>query len=361
MEKVDVVFRVDAGLEIGSGHIMRCLTLAVTLRAMGYQSLFVCRPHKGNLIGFVRSMGFEVLVLSAPSQLRGSFFRYETWLGKRWAEDAAETVEAIRKRQPRFIVVDHYGIDERWEKAISGVSGQLIVIDDLANRRHCCDALIDSSFGRQPKDYESLVGDQARVFTGTDFCMLRSEFLQARQTMAECRRIEDRPQRVLVTLGGVDLHNVTSTVLRELNRSMLDNATEVQVILGEACPNVETVEVDARRSRLTVDVKQGVRNMADWLMWADICVGAVGSSVWERCCLGCPSVVAVVAENQKEGAERLTRAGIVKSFDPSVPGDLVRELEDMDTMARRRLSDRGMKLIDGYGVNRVARAILESR
>ena len=353
-----VYFRVDASLNIGSGHVMRCLTLANALGKRGIQAGFVCRAHEGNLISFIEQQGYAVHNLGAPQVHREGFSGYESWLGVHPRVDAEETARHFRGNGPVWVVADHYGIGDCWERAIKKQADKVIVIDDLANRNHYCDLLIDSSFQRSTSDYDGLVPSGSRVLAGTRYCLLRDEFVEVRQVTPK-KPSPLPPKRILISLGGVDLHNSASLILDELERTQLPNSTEIDVVIGHACPHKTTLEHQSRHARLSVSVHQGVTDMAQRIIAADLCIGAVGSSIWERCCLGCPSIVATLAPNQEEGAGKLQSTGVVLSFSPSCIGQLQRLIDGLTSSELKLLSDNGLRLVDGLGTERVIQTMLE--
>ena len=162
---VRVAFRVDASLSIGSGHVMRCLTLADSLADKGAQCHFICREHPGHLIEYIRRKGYSVHVL--PPCAKELFLEkqpvstddppHASWLGCTWDIDAAATRAILNEGEPDWLVVDHYALDARWERALQGVCKKIMVIDDLADRAHICDQLLDQNFGRTATDYAPLV------------------------------------------------------------------------------------------------------------------------------------------------------------------------------------------------------------
>ncbi len=338
---------------------MRCLTLATALTKNGIKSVFVSRPHEGNLISLVREKGFEVAELPPPLDVVPSSSEYEQWLGSRVSVDAEETLKMIGEgSSSAWMITDHYGIDDGWERSVRAKLSRIIALDDLANRKHDCDVLVDSSFQRDRGDYTKLVPEQARILAGTTYCLLRSEFKEARP-QALHKSIRVPPARILVSLGGIDIQNMTLEVIKELEQSSLPDETCLDVVIGPASPHAEVLRSQASKCRLNVSVHQGVSNMAERLLVADLCIGAVGSSVWERCCLGCPSLVATLAANQKEGANRLEAAGAVVSFEPTVKGQLRAIINGLNTQKLKQLSDKGLSLVDGLGADRVVKILLE--
>ncbi|WP_126444191.1 UDP-2,4-diacetamido-2,4,6-trideoxy-beta-L-altropyranose hydrolase [Sulfuricystis multivorans] len=327
-EPVKVLFRADASFEIGTGHVMRCLTLAEALRERGARCRFVCRAHPGNLIDTIRQKGFEVHALPYCADWRPAKTQpaHAAWLGADWAVDAEETklgaggnesvppgADSLRRvgaggTAPDWLIVDHYGIDARWERAMRPYVRQIFVIDDLADRAHECDALLDQNLGRQDSDYADLIPPQARIFIGPRHALVRKEFAQWREYSLK-RREHPQLKRLLVSLGGVDKDNVTARVLGVLSTCTLPPDLEITVVLGKNAPWIDAVKAQAERMPRPTKVLVDVENMAELLAQSDLAIGAAGSSAWERCCLGVPTLQMVLAQNQETAHAALVAAG----------------------------------------------------
>lgn len=359
---MNIVFRTDAALHIGSGHVIRCLTLAEAMRALGANCHFIGREHPGHLLELISRRGFGVTALagSAPE------FRAEAWddaqpahidwLGCAWQEDARQTGAILAQLQPHWLVVDHYAIDERWEAALQAHYRQLMVIDDLADRNHRCDLLLDQNLGREPRDYHGLVPEQCVLLTGTRYALLRPEFAAMRAASLE-RRNRSKLRRVLVTMGGVDQHNATGQVLAALNGCRLPADCEIRVVMGMTAPWLDAVREQARSMRWPTDVLVNVANMAELMAGSDLAIGAAGSTSWERCCLGLPTLLVVLADNQKDAAIRLESAGATKSLrlDASLQATMSGFVDSLmqSPEGLRAMSMRCHEITDGNGCNLV--------
>ena len=196
-----ITFRTDASLQIGTGHVMRCLTLADALAARGAYCQFICRAHDGNLIEFIRRKGLTAHPLPAGAALPRSPTdpTHAAWLGATQAEDAEACAPILAAQRPDWLIVDHYALDARWERALAPHYRKLMVIDDLADRPHSCDLLLDQTFGRDAADYRPLVPADCRLLCGSHYALLRPEFaalrpysLQRRALHLELRRARRR-------------------------------------------------------------------------------------------------------------------------------------------------------------------------
>jgi UDP-2,4-diacetamido-2,4,6-trideoxy-beta-L-altropyranose hydrolase len=284
-----VAFRADASIEIGTGHVMRCLTLAYILREQGADCSFICRSHPGHLLSLIRTHGFAAHSLpvvdirsSATDQER---FPYADWLGADWVEDADQTLAVLGPVQVDWLIADHYAIDERWEKRVRNSASKLLVLDDLANRPHACDLLLDQTLGRSSADYNDYVPSRCVVLAGPEYALLRPDFASLRAVSLE-RRASPRLVHLLITMGGVDKANATSRVLASLGGCALPMGCRITVVMGAQAPWIREVRMRADELPWPTEVRVDVRDMAHLMSNSDLMIGAAGSTVWEACCLG---------------------------------------------------------------------------
>jgi len=307
-----VFFRVDASIQIGSGHVMRCLTLANALKNEGANCTFICREHSGNILALIQSKGHGVVALptkEANIALTSQHPRQEylSWLGATPDEDAGQTIAAIQSLtvdKPTWLIVDHYALDRNWEEQLRLYCQKIMVIDDLADRQHDCDLLLDQTFGRDECDYQALVPEHCTILTGSYYALLRPEFAQWREYSLQ-RRQQPQLKQLLITLGGVDKDNVTGQVLTALATSQLPNDCQITIVMGEHAPWLKSIRAQAQQLPWPTEVKINVTHMAELMANSDFCIGAAGSTTWERCCLGLPTIQYVIAENQKKIATQL--------------------------------------------------------
>ena len=323
-----VLFRVDASREIGIGHVMRCITLGSRLRQFGVTVEFACLELPGNIIPEIRRAGFDV---RSVSQLGDVHF---DWL-----------------------VVDHYGLDARFESSMRATVRKILVIDDLANRPHDCDLLLDQNlYTKMENRYSGYVPERSKMLVGPDFALLRPEFAEARVRV----RRQKQARRVFVFFGGSDPTNETVKALHGLTD--LDHVDiAVDVLIGISNPYQGQIESLAR-GMPNVTLSRYTDRISELLLGADLALGGGGATSWERCCLGVPTIAIAVAANQICLSKTLGERGYqtylgsseevsVASVRDSVNGALV----DIDTTSAMGL--RGMALVDGLGTERVIAAM----
>lgn len=319
-----IIFRTDASLLMGSGHVMRCLTLAEALKAQGAECHFISRAHPGHLLELVRQRGFAVTSLPMerpPPQAKTQVVSehpeepdHVSWLDCDWQTDAEQTRVIVKKLRPDWLVVDHYALDQRWETALRSYCKKIMVIDDLADRHHECVLLLDQNLGRQSQDYVGLVPAHCKVLAGPQYALLRPEFAALRAYSLQ-RRQKPVLKHVLITMGGVDQSNDTVKVLRALKGCALPKDLRISVVMGLRAPWLQQVQAQAQDMPWPTEVLVNISDMAQSMADSDLSIGAAGSTSWERCCLGLPTLLVVLADNQRAIAEALQSAGAAKTLD----------------------------------------------
>lgn len=353
-----VIFRADASTQIGTGHVMRCLTLADALRKRGARCGFVCREHPGHLLGLIRAHGHEAHALPLTDVslvgLSGAPHDHAGWLGADWASDAQQTLAAMHGMPVDWLVVDHYALDARWEKQVGAYCGKLLVIDDLADRPHDCDLLLDQNLNRRLADYDQLCPTQTGLLVGPSYALLRPDFAELR-SYSFARRSEGRLERLLISMGGVDKDNSTGGVLNALMSCNLPDGCKITVVMGMFAPWLAQVRAQVEQMNSVV-VLVNVQNMAQLIAESDLAIGAAGTSAWERCCLGVPTLTMILADNQRGGALALSKAGAVSLLEGGSRLSLelsagITELRVVQNM--QRMQEACRSVCDGMGVSRV--------
>lgn len=361
-----VVFRADASVQIGTGHVMRCLTLADELASQGHECLFVCREHEGHLGDLITSKGYGLTLL--PSRIDNEqdtkdsrSDNYALWLGVPWQEDARQTLDALTPWKPDWLVVDHYALDAEWERALTHVVGNIMVIDDLANRPHQCALLLNQNVldDTAVERYERLSNQGCTILLGPKYALLRSEYAELAKSLPKRDGVISR---VLVFVGGSDPYHLTERYLKALTGSEFKHLF-VDVVIGKNHPAPAMVEslVEGRaRTRLY----SGLPSLADLMVRADLMLGAGGATNWERMCLGLNSIVTSVASNQDEINRTLAHEGLIeflgpadKLTDTAVTLSIENALQNLEVNTKRSATIR--KVVDGRGTEYVIREFLE--
>lgn len=369
-----VAFRADASLQMGSGHVMRCLTLADALKAQGADCHFISREHPGHLLEVIRQRGYKVNSLVAPVQPAQTAIKnivnqahsaqqepaHTAWLGSTWQADAQETAAILAALQLDWLAVDHYALDRRWEEVLAPHYRKLLVIDDLADRPHRCDLLLDQNLGRQPQDYAALVPAHCQLLIGPHFALLSPKFAVLRPYSLQRRQTQPALRHLLITMGGVDRSDATGQVLRALKTCALPADCRITVVMGLTAPWLQNVRELAAQMPWPTEVVVNVNDMAQRMADSDLAIGAAGSTSWERCCLGLPTLMVVLAENQQLGAQALEAAHAARLIGSvsEVSGQLpVAAAELIDSDCQSRMSLAASAITDGQGVEQVLKAM----
>jgi len=350
---MNVAFRVDASNEIGTGHFMRCLTLADALKQRGAQSRFVSGQMPKHLREMLGEKGHEFTPLNcSPDEEVADDFPHSHWLGTSQTADAQKTVQALFDQSWDWIVVDHYALGARWESALRGTVRRILVIDDLADRVHDCDVLLDQNFYADMNTrYTGKLPPHCQLLLGPRYALLREEFRRLRE------QIKPRTgpvKRVLIFFGGVDADNYTGRAIEALV-NIGTPELHVDVIIGSQHPFREQLEFTCAEHGFFCHVQ--TNRVAEWIAAADLAIGAGGSATWERCCLGLPTVTICAAANQSRQIADAASEGLL--YAPELKGELTgvvqRHLSALmeNGYLRHVISHNGMQAVDGFGVLRV--------
>jgi UDP-2,4-diacetamido-2,4,6-trideoxy-beta-L-altropyranose hydrolase len=351
-----VVFRVDASYRIGTGHVMRCLALADGLKREGAEVAFICRQHEGHLFALIRERGFRVMVLPAPRASwapSDSHPVHAAWLGSDWETDVQESARALGSLRPDWLVVDHYALDVRWEERLQPMTGRILVIDDLADRPHLCDALVDQNLVRHPHErYNRKVSDGATLMLGPSYALLQPEYLHLHENVTPRHGAVGR---LLVSFGGVDRQGLTRRTVEALF-GICDYEFEADIVLAADAPDFGAIqEMVSRRPGFWLHDR--VPSLAPLMAAADLMVGAVGTTSWERLCLGLPAIVVTMADNQRPIAEELAGRNLVRWLGDAGAVTTAALRSALLVVFRTGLdadwSQRCLNVVDGRGVGRV--------
>lgn len=352
-----IVFRVDSSTHIGSGHIVRCTTLARALRDRGLDCQFVCRELTGNLIDSIRDQGFAVISLrhnvAMDTPADPSAPVNAAWLGTDWRTDADQTIEALKEHAVDWLVVDHYALDARWEAALRPHAHKIMAIDDLADRTHDCDLLLDSSLlPDMDERYNGLVPTRCAKLVGPTWALLQPDYADLHpRTPPRLGPV----QRILISFGGVDQHNATGMAVAAVLALQRDDIA-VDVVISSRSPHAAAVRAQIKHSP-NITIHDSVPCLAPMMLQADLALGAGGMTSWERCCLGLPAIVVTLADNQRFIAGELDGQGMVQWL--GNVGNVT--AHDMEQAVRVAVdsnivpwSRRCLALLDGQGTDRVA-------
>ena len=347
-----VVFRADASLAMGTGHVMRCLALAQALKDNKVNVEFICRKHKGSLIDKIRSNRLNVHELEVLEEADDKL-AHSHWLGATQQQDADDCIEILKSEKIDWLIVDHYALDEQWQKKLKPYYEKLMVIDDLADRKHQCDILLDQNFGRSLQDYKELVPTSSKLLMGSKYALLRPEFEKYRQYSLN-RRKNEKFKKLLVNMGGTDTDNITGKVIERLQIAKLPKDVEITIVMGKTAPHLSNIITSVNKLPYGSEVKVDVDNMAELMANADIAIGASGATTWERCCLGLPTIQLVTAYNQEFIASKLNKINAIKLVEID---DVVENLENFQYWMKST-GESASKVTNGSGIKSVLECLV---
>ena len=347
-----VVFRADASLAMGTGHVMRCLALAQALKDNKVNVEFICRKHKGSLIDKIRSNRLNVHELEVLEEADDKL-AHSHWLGATQQQDADDCIEILKSEKIDWLIVDHYALDEQWQKKLKPYYEKLMVIDDLADRKHQCDILLDQNFGRSLQDYKELVPTSSKLLMGSKYALLRPEFEKYRQYSLN-RRKDEKFKKLLVNMGGTDTDNITGKVIERLQIAKLPKDVEITIVMGKTAPHLSNIITSVNKLPYGSEVKVDVDNMAELMANADIAIGASGATTWERCCLGLPTIQLITAYNQEFIASKLNKINAIKLVEID---DVVENLENFQYWMKST-GESASKVTNGSGIKSVLECLV---
>lgn len=343
-----VFFRTDASIRIGSGHVMRCLALADSIRKCGTEVAFISRDLPGNLFDIIRQEGHALHVMPADDETLD------------WDRDAGRTAAILASAdKPDWLVVDHYQLDAKWEKKIRPLINKLMVIDDVANRPHDCDLILDQNYHSNLRGrYETMTSEACIQLLGPRFALLRPEFEAARK---DVRPHDGEVKRILVFFGGSDSVNMTTKAIQAVDQ-LARSDIALDVVVGTANPHADVIRALCEGRPNTIYYCQP-SGLAELMLAADIVLGAGGVTHWERCCLGLPSIIVTLAENQVPSTSALAEDGYLLYLGDTDNVNVEQIYQSVAVMigspwALKFFSRKSAELVDGLGATRVASRLI---
>lgn len=319
-------FRFEASPSVGAGHAIRSCVIADALIEEGWTCYLVTSKDSYDFI---------------PDLKRFNRINPEDFYENPVSHD--------------LLVIDHYGLDYQYEKYFRTYAKKILVIDDLANRNHDCDILLDQTYGRAPEDYRPLVPENCKILTGSDYVLLRKEFIEMRPKSLEKRRQTKEIKKILISMGGGDSVGFTLKALEMIKESGFRG--EIDIVLGfhltgraevdafmQTMPNIYTIHVNPTMGKLMYE--------------ADLCIGAAGSSIWERCCLGLVTCMVILSQDQALIASNLhnINAAInLGKIDEVNAADAGTQIKDIMNHPKKiqKMRESSSVICDGLGIKRI--------
>lgn len=354
---INVAIRADASHEIGIGHVMRCITLAQELKCQfkTVRIVFLCRKAKGCVTSKVLDAGFECIRLSSGFDDISSHLKHGSWLRTSQKSDAVEFKSALNKHNIDYldlVIVDHYGIDQEWHKLVKKFATKIFVIDDLGDRTLDCEYLLDQTFDCKLEKYHPLVNSNCKLLLGTEYALLRPEFKRL-PLVKHSRNI------LLVMFGGTDPDNLTLQTLKLI--SSMSSLAEIVVVLNDTAKHLAEVIEFCNLSK-SIRLLVSPSGIAQIMSQSTLAIGAAGTTSWERCAAGLPTVVVIQAFNQREIASNLQQAGVISYIEAEcMEADLINQVEEWFSLlaSENNTKENCQNICDGFGASKLVKVILD--
>ena len=336
---------------------MRCLTLANSLRLKGAHCRFISQKEPGNLIDLIKNHNFEAIELPLDNSHCGLHHsqceKNDSRLNFDWITDATQTLEAIGQDATDILVVDHYGIDARWESFLRQKCKKIMVIDDLANRQHDCDLLLDQNLiANFQNRYIDKIPKNCGLMLGPEYALLQPIYADLH------RRIPPRYgsiHRILVYFGGADTNNITGMTIAAFS-SIQNSNLSMDVVINPLSPHFDSIQRMANIDN-RIRLHEHLPNLALLMVKADVAIGAGGATSWERCCLGLPSLIITLANNQIPVAAELDKLGLAEYLGHNDTVDINKLSQVLQKLIETGLqpswSQKCSTIVDGRGADRV--------
>jgi UDP-2,4-diacetamido-2,4,6-trideoxy-beta-L-altropyranose hydrolase len=357
-------FRVDASYKIGSGHIIRCLNLAVALQELGHEVIFICRNLEGNMNSFLKAKGFKVFVLKKPinNDDDNDRTRTENWLEVPQKNDAIETYNHISEFKPDWMIIDHYAIDDEWIDHIRNNITNIAVIDDLFNRKISANLYINSGGQLLPLESEMInIIDCKYKLLGPKYTLLNESFRKARKFALFERKKRTKVENILVYMGGYDQSNSNLVALKSILKSKYSKAN-INIVSGFNKKQNKILK-EFINFRENIKIHFQTKKMHRLISKADIAITSCGMITWEKACLGLPSLAITTAENQLQNAKFMNEIGAHKFIGNAKNISEDKILFELNSLGRKdleKMSNLAADIIDGEGVRRIINHLINS-
>lgn len=357
-----IIFRVDASSLIGAGHFSRCLCLAIKLMEMNADVYFICRNLSEAYAQQLKSQGIHLIPLlsdqNSMQEKNTGRLVHSHWLEVSQSQDAADTIDAIKflNREIVCIIIDHYALDQEYEKIVKSYVSKIVIIDDIADRVHACDILIDQNNTDQNR-YKNLIPAGCKQLLGPYYCILRDEFIETREKFSYN---PEENKNIVVSMGAADPVNATFDIVKSLSHNDYIRSF-LRVIVGFLNPHKEQIEWICKKSN--IQVLSSLPLISQELVQAKFVIGASGVSAWERCYLGIPSLMIAIADNQVPIAKILhdQEAAIFLGMHADMKWEnFSKTVESIYYNSKRliEISKNAQSIVDGLGATRISCYIL---
>ncbi len=324
-------FRCDASIEVGVGHVMRCLTLANALYDKGWICSFLTAKSSIEILPDLKKSPYNILPID------------------------------YKPEQSDLMVIDHYGLDQSYHSQCRQWSKKIMVVDDLANRQYDGDILLDQTYGRIQSDYTTRVPPNCLILTGERYILLRSQFLDKRKKAEIKRKVTKKVENILINFGSTNPKRIIQKTLKALNH-FTAWGLQINIVCGSLAQDLEELKNLSREmtqnTNHAVSLHTDVKHMAQFMLEADLAIGAGGTTSWERACMGLPTLLIEIADNQSLVSKNLSKNKVVHyigRIDQITSEDIINSFQNLceSSDLLSKMSQLSFTICDGLGVSRV--------
>tara|TARA_B100001123_G_C15340166_1_gene1034504 strand:- start:1270 stop:2346 length:1077 start_codon:yes stop_codon:yes gene_type:complete len=354
---LNIFFRTDSSLSIGTGHLNRCINLADELKKMNNNIFFISRNLPGNSNFIIKKRRYPILSLPKPTNYSITD-NYNDWLGIPWFEDLNQTIKVISKlnKVVHWMIIDHYSLDQNWESNIRNIAKKVLVIDGPIHNKHYCDILLNSNYLKKSNNhYIKKINYDCKLLLGSKYCLIKNE-----KKLLKNKKNEKKYIRLLIFYGGIDINNQTLRALKSI-KHIRNKLVYTNLVIGKNNPNKKEL---LRYSKNLKNIKVHIqtKKMYDLITNSDIGLCAGGINTWERLYLGLPSIVTAVSKNQESSLKKLNTTNSIVYLGSYQNVTIKKISENINLLLKNKsrlknMSKIGKKLVDGRGVQRVSQII----
>ena len=307
---MNIVFRVDSSDVIGTGHVYRCLNFAYQYKE--HNISFICKNHNYNLNSKI-SENYKLYELSLDNY-KNINLDMNTWLGESQIDDLNKTIDIIKDNNLviDWLIIDHYAIDKIWEDSIKEYVKNICVIDDFTNRKHNCNIILNQQITQSNGiiKYKNIINDDCKLYCGNDYLLLHPKYFDYINFK---KKYENHIKRINIFMGGSDIHNITEKIIDICNNynKSIENKIIYDIIIGKSNKNYEKI-ITKLKDLDNFNLYYDLEFIGDLLEKADLCIGAPGSTSYERVLMKVPCLSICIAENQKTVINKFIEANVMK-------------------------------------------------
>ena len=345
---MNVAFYVDGGPEMGMGHIVRCLSLASVWEKKGHSVFFISRVSEGRRL--ISSRGFEM----TSYYMHKRSMEYKNLI-KNCQEDIASIISVVKQYKIDVFIVDHYNVTSEFFLTLKPYVKVLCYIDDLSAFSYPVDVVVNGNITGQYMYYKKYYKKQVFLL-GPRYNLIRDEFCRIPK-----RPISKEVHKVMITTGASDNFRITEKIINIIRNEMTLNNIELHVIIGNSF-------VDRNKLKEVIDCYdnivyyENIKEISSVMLECDLAISSSGSTLYELCACGLPTLGFILADNQKFIAETMNNLGYIKNlgwYHQLNKESMIKEIQHLinDYSLRAGMVLKQQILVDGRGSQRVVHAI----